>query len=196
MGRGKSPTFGENNFRIPSPPPQPSTSSGKMGRHQKKAPADLLRKPNIEAFNFSDQQEKDIAEWFRDNPILYEKSANTNKIRDKKRRLLEEKAAEIGCTADQLDNWLYNMRTRFGRLTKTKSGQAPTIKSDRDRWIVDSFGFLADHIKRQTGRSTGNVSIVQQFHNKIFIINLDCLMIVYMKYWAEFQDIILYISYM
>lgn len=50
------------------------------------------------------------------------------------------------------------MRTTYGRLTKTVSGQGSKIMTDRERWIVDKFSFLKGHIARMVSRNPVSVS--------------------------------------
>ncbi|KAJ8042413.1 hypothetical protein HOLleu_13462 [Holothuria leucospilota] len=45
------------------------------------------------------------------------------------------------------------MRTTYGRLIKTVSGQGSKIMTDRERWIVDKFSFLKGHIARMVSRN-------------------------------------------
>lgn len=48
------------------------------------------------------------------------------------------------------------MRTRFGRLCATRSGQEAVLDdmTERDRWIYTSFQFLRPHIVRCPSRQS------------------------------------------
>jgi hypothetical protein len=104
---------------------------------------------------FSDNEEQDIVQWLQENPILYNK-----KLREfstggpKKKQLWETKAAELGCTATQLFRWWESMRTMYGKLSKTQSGQAAPNLTERQKWIVDTFVFMRPHIVRVPSRSS------------------------------------------
>ena len=45
--------------------------------------------------------------------------------------------------------WLDTQRTRYGKLTQTKSGQGAEKSTERRTWLKDSFSFLQGHIKRK-----------------------------------------------
>ena len=47
------------------------------------------------------------------------------------------------------------MRTRLGKLTRPKSGDAPIKHTERDYWIIDKFDFLTKHIARMPRRLGG-----------------------------------------
>lgn len=53
---------------------------------------------------FSDEQEKDIGEWFKENECLYDRRHKSYKDAQHKRRLYEEKAASLDppCTCEYL----------------------------------------------------------------------------------------------
>ncbi|XP_033119088.1 uncharacterized protein LOC117118581, partial [Anneissia japonica] len=46
------------------------------------------------------------------------------------------------------------MRSQVGKITKRKSGQGTQLMSDRDAWVVQTFGFLEKHIVRIPSRPT------------------------------------------
>lgn len=48
------------------------------------------------------------------------------------------------------------MRTRFARITSTRSGQGSVLDelTERDRWIFNSFQFLRPHIVRVPSRQS------------------------------------------
>jgi len=68
----------------------------------------------------------------------------------------------------QLKQFLDSMRTRYSRLTdpkKKKSGQASVDLTDRDKWVLERFGFLKNHIVRVSSRSTTKVSSINTLHS-------------------------------
>ena len=79
---------------------------------------------------------------------------------DTKKLLWDNKAAELQVKYPCVDSgrtlrevWYMGLRTRYGRLTDTRSGQAAvtteTAKTKRDKWILEHFPFLKGHISRQ-----------------------------------------------
>jgi len=77
-----------------------------------------------------------------------------------KKRLWELKATELGYTYDQLYRWYTSTRTRVGKLLQTVSGQEVDLsKTDRDKFLVNTFTFLKSHIVRQPARVARSVSI-------------------------------------
>ena len=45
--------------------------------------------------------------------------------------------------------WFDTRRTRYGKLTQTKSGQGAEKSTERQTWLKDSFSFLRSHIRRK-----------------------------------------------
>ncbi len=64
----------------------------------------------------------------------------------------------MGVDAVKLQTWMDSLRSRYGRLTHTKSGQGMTEHTEQEVWILDKFSFLKDHIARQTSRHGVSVS--------------------------------------
>lgn len=62
------------------------------------------------------------------------------------------------------------MRTRFGRISKRKSGDGAKELTDRDSWILEAFSFLRKHIVRVASRQGVSVSFnilyVKYINNK------------------------------
>ena len=87
-------------------------------------------------------QEADLAEWWRDHPGLYDKSNDMYRRKEKKDRLIAEKAREMGVqgfNAKMLAGWMKSMRTMYGKeekKAKGKSGAAPPILTSRQCGIV------------------------------------------------------------
>lgn len=72
--------------------------------------------------------------------------------------------------AKALRRWYDSMRTRFGKLTLTKSGQGANERTDRDRWILDTFSFLSKHIVRVSTKHGVSVRITNNFRIAYFNI--------------------------
>ena len=58
----------------------------------------------------------------------------------------------MGLDVKQLHTWYESVRSKIGKLTDRKSGSATKELSDRDKYLLDKFGFLKDHIVRQPSR--------------------------------------------
>ena len=99
----------------------------------------------------TEDQEQDVADWYRSKEMLYNRHMAEYKRIDIKTKVIDEKAAELGCTTQQLKTWIDSMRTAVGKLTdpaKKPSGGAAKVRTDRDSWIMENFGYLEKHIKR------------------------------------------------
>ena len=52
--------------------------------------------------------------------------------------------------------WFESQRTRYGKLSKLQSGQAPREMTKRQSWVYQQMGFLKTHIRRKgASRSSG-----------------------------------------
>ena len=73
-----------------------------------------------------------------------------------KDRLWQDQAEKMNKSVCDIKTWYDSIRTRIGRLRKTKSGQGETVFTERNRWIFSRFEFLCPHIvevKRRTAVS-------------------------------------------
>lgn len=127
--------------------------------------------------NLTEDQEQDVADWYRDHEILYNRRLKEYKDTKAKMHLFEKKAASMEpiCTGDQLKVWIDSMRTLVGKITSKKSGDKARPRTDREDWIMQQFGYLENHIKRVVcpRKKGGQVSIVYQYiFNYIFIQNI------------------------
>jgi len=107
----------------------------------------------------SEDQEEGLVEWFQEHELFYNQKLKEFKLKDKKDRMLSDKAKELKISLAELKAWLQSMRTMFGRLQKKKSGQATPQHTARQQWILASFSFLAPHLVLKTDtRQLGLVS--------------------------------------
>ena len=98
------------------PPPAPKS------KRQKKEP-------------LTEEQEQDVADWYRSQEMLYNQRLAEYKRIDIKSRIIDKKAKELSCTAQQLKTWIDSMGTSVGKLTdptKKPSGGEAKILTDRD----------------------------------------------------------------
>ena len=106
------------------------------------------KSPNVV---LSDEVEAELGEWLQEHPSLYDKGILEWRDRAKKDRYFQAKAKSLDppLTTLQLKTWLDSIRSRFGRLTKLKSGQrADKPLTEREKWILQVFQFLGRHIAR------------------------------------------------
>ena len=98
-----------------------------------------------------DEQERRLGEWVQEQPFLYDRGLLEFKDVRKKSSLFEAKARSLDphLTGTQLSTWLRPIRTRYGRLTKVKSGQAARDLTAREKWILSEFSFFGRHIVGQ-----------------------------------------------
>ena len=87
----------------------------------------------------------------KENPCLFNKKLNDYKNIDKKVTLWQDKGDEMCVEVPLLKTWFESMRTRFGKLTKSKSGDGNIDHTERDQWILAHFNFLHTHIMRLRG---------------------------------------------
>ena len=108
----------------------------------------------------SDEQEMELADWLKENPMLYTKSMKEYKDTARKIDLWNSKAAELDLESGPLlKTWYESVRTKVGKLSDKKSGSATKDMTDRDTFLMQNFGFLASHIARVKGRPACSVSI-------------------------------------
>ena len=59
-----------------------------------------------------------------------------------KEGLWERLAASRNLSVNTVKKWFETQRTRYGKLTQRKSGQAAEKSTERQTWLKDSFSFL------------------------------------------------------
>lgn len=128
-------------------------------------------KDQIPPYSWTEEQERELVEWWRSKPMLYNKRCSDFKKTHLKWDVMAQKAAEFpDCVAKQIKRFTDTMRTTYGRITKQPSGSGAKELTDRDKWLLDNLSFLKDHIDRRPGRSTGFVSIIIEFTFDINVI--------------------------
>ena len=111
----------------------------------------------------SEENERTIARWLEANDYIYDKGNRHYKDKAKVENAWEELGATLNprLSAKELKTWWYSVRSRYGRLTTTKSGQVTPARrlTGREKWIIDIFRFLKPHIVRQ--RKTSQIGLEQ-----------------------------------
>jgi len=143
----------EEAARSPTPPPSPPPEDGEDDTTQPST-SGATKKKRKSPVILTEEQEIDMGEWLRQNPMLYSKAMKEYKNTLKKNRLWDEKAAELDLESGQLlRTWYESIRTRVGKVALKKSGSAALELTDRDKFIMAHFSFLGTHISRMRGRS-------------------------------------------
>ena len=105
---------------------------------------------------FTDSQETAIVEFVKEHPVLYDKEHARFHDRQKKEALWAEISAELKLQPFDVRRWFESQRTRYGKLSKLQSGQAPREMTKRQSWVYQQMGFLKTHIRRKgASRSSG-----------------------------------------
>ncbi len=110
-----------------------------------------------EALFLTDALQEDVIDWMREQAIIY-KSLRDYWNSDKKRKLWADKAKAMRVDDHKLQTRMDSLKSRYGRLTQTKSGQGVKEHTEREVWLLDKFSFLKSHIAHQTSRHGVSVS--------------------------------------
>lgn len=134
--------------QVPDGDGESSSKSKKKGKRSAKSVREWL----------TQDTEDELIDWIKNNPMLWDKTLNEYRNKQKKNALWEEKAKEVHLTKDELYTWYDSLRTRYGRLLLTKSGDGSKPLTDREQWILRNFEFVKGQITRQPSRQSCNVS--------------------------------------
>ena len=105
---------------------------------------------------FTDSQEIFIVEFVKLHPELYDKEHPCFHDRTRREALWAEISAELKLQPFDVRRWFESQRTRYGKLSKLQSGQAPREMTKRQSWVYQQMGFLKTHIRRKgANRSSG-----------------------------------------
>ncbi len=138
---------------IPIPAPDEVPSS----MHSQEASQKANRKK--EPLFWTDEHQTDVIDWLKENTIIYNKLLREYRNTEKKNKLWADKAKELGVDPIKLQTWIESMRSQYGRLSQTKSGEGAKDNTERAAWILEKFSFLKDYIARQTSHHGVSVSI-------------------------------------
>ena len=105
---------------------------------------------------FTDSQEVSIVEFVKLHPELYDKEHSRFHDRTRREALWAEISAELKLQPFDVRRWFESQRTRYGKLSKLQSGQAPREMTKRQSWVYQQMGFLKTQIRRKgANRSSG-----------------------------------------
>ena len=99
------------------------------------------------AFTYS--QEVSIVEFVKQHPELYDKEHPRFHDRTRREALWAEISAELKLQPFDVRRWFESQRTRYGKLSKLQSGQAPREMTKRQSWVYQQMGFLKTNIRRK-----------------------------------------------
>ena len=104
---------------------------------------------------FADSQEIAIVEFVKEHPELYKEYGRFHG-RHRKEALWAEISAELKLQPFDVRRWFESQRTRYGKLSKLQSGQAPKEMTKSQSWVYQHMGFLKTHIRHKgANRSSG-----------------------------------------
>ena len=92
----------------------------------------------------------------KQHPELYGKENGRFHNRQRKEALWAEISAELKLQPFDMRSLFESQRTRYGKLSKQQSGQAPREMTKRQSWVYQQMGFLKTHIRcKGANRSSG-----------------------------------------
>ena len=105
------------------------------------------------AVAITEAQEATALDFLKSHPVLYDRSMKEYKDVPLKENMWEELADKLTTKrnpikTDDIKKWFESQRTIYGKSTKMVAGQSGKRLSDRKRWVIIEFGFLAGHISR------------------------------------------------
>ena len=151
--RAESPASDEDLIEASQVTATQEQSSQQEGASGSQPPVEK-RKKKKKPLTLNSEQEEDFINWLKEHPELYDKGKKEYRDVEKKNKLWEDKAAAMEVNVSDLRTWFDSMRTRYGKLTQTKSGQGAKVLTYRDKWVLTNFDFLKGHIHRMVGRSS------------------------------------------
>ena len=141
--------------------PRQITTREVQGAIEAIGPTDKGKEPRKKrpAVTISEAQEAAALDFLKSNPLLYDRSMKEYKDVARREMLWEELANQVTTKrhpikTEDIKKWFESQRTIYGKSTKLVAGQSGRRLSDRKKWVVIEFGFLAGHISRQTSKDS------------------------------------------
>jgi len=92
--------------------------------------------------------EQFVADWYKGTEWLYNFRCEAYKDMVRKDKTLEDKAAQLGCTAKDLKTWIKSKKDLAAKLLKQKTlGAAAKPMTDREQWVYDNFRYTANNYR-------------------------------------------------
>ena len=99
------------------------------------------------------QVEREVAEWVKDHPALYDKGDERYKDKALRESLWQTKADELRINRDDLVQWYRRQRTTYAKVF----GRIRMDLTARQKFVYDNFAFLEGNVYRR--RRSGYVPI-------------------------------------
>ena len=99
--------------------------------------------------HLTDSDKEPIVDLVKDHEELFNKTSEHFKDKARKECLWEQFTNSRKLSVKVCKTWFDSQRTCYGKLTQSKSGQAPKEMMKRQTWIQDMLGFLRLHIRRK-----------------------------------------------
>ena len=96
---------------------------------------------------FTDSQEISIVEFVKQHQELYDKEHPRFHDRTRREALWAEISTELKLQPFDVRRWFESQQTRYGKLSKLQSSQAPREMTKRQSWVYQQMGFLKTHIR-------------------------------------------------
>ena len=125
---------------------------------EQSAPAVMSKRSRI-VTAFTDQEEDAIIEFLQSHPEIYDKEHERYADKYHKEALWVKIAKELKLDVNDVKRWYTSKRTTFGKVSKTKSGQAPATFTSRQKWVFDRMSFMRCHIRRKGDNRTAGLDI-------------------------------------
>ena len=131
-------------------PSQPGTSQ------ESKTKAKKGRRGPVPSFPWTTEQEEDLIDWWRQHECLYNEKNPDFHDRNMKRKLLENKAKEIGygCDYDAINTRMSSLRTKLNHLMKPKASGSKGTKTPREQFVWDRLSFIRPYVVHRKTKST------------------------------------------
>ena len=95
-------------------------------------------------------------DFVKQHEELFDKSHEKFKDKQRKERLWETVATSRNLPVSTVKKWFDTQRTKYGKVSQTKSVHDATKDTKRQTWLKDSFSFLRGHIRRkEASKSSG-----------------------------------------
>ena len=115
---------------------------------------------------FADREEDAIIEFLQNHPEIYNKEHVRYADKYHKGALWVQVVKELRLDVNDVKYWYTSKRTTFGKVSKNKSGQAPSSYTPRQKWVYDRMSFIRCHIRRKgESRTAGLNTSTSRVHN-------------------------------
>lgn len=161
--RSPTPPSAEDEAMLVSDPEQPQRhpAGGDLADITAAARKKRKNKPYYYS-TLTEAQKEEVIDWLKDNPSIYAKRLTDYKDSQKKEKLWEDKAADMGVEVADLKTFYKSNRTKMTRVKRTvgKSGDGAETVDDlsaTDNWVWEKFSFIKDHIETVERRNVVSI---------------------------------------